>query len=271
MSPDVRFPALRPFWSYFQSCAPMYPRLSPLSSHPALAAPHCDTPPPPLSMYRPSNSNYKSWTSTSSSHSAPSYPTTSPGPMPSAPHPRTVSLPHPNSAPSHPSSSSSSPYHSSFEGSSRILSLNPLLAWTGVPPLYYNVTRDVENIQLQPGCPPNLLYAPAVHPVCTHLVLSVPSLPMRPTIEVRNSHGVTVRDVLVRIREVLDRSVSHTEMAMVSIFAATASEYFRVRTLADPREFAQGVKRIDFLGPNVFFAGLSRSMNDQDRWEVRFV
>lgn len=161
------------------------------------------------------------------------------------------------------------PSDHSSEGSSRILSLNPLLAWTGVPPLYYNVTRDVECIQLQPGCPPNLLYAPAVQPACTHLVLSLPSLPLWSTIEVRNSRGVTARDVLVRIREVLDRSVSATEMAMVSNFAASASEYFRVRTRADPREFAQGVKRIDFLGPNVFFAGLSRCMDD--RWEVCFV
>lgn len=83
---------------------------------------------------------------------------------------------------------------------------------------------------------------------------------------------MSVYDVLVRIRDVLDRSVSPTEMgAMVSTFTVSASEYSRARTRADPREFAQGVKRIDFLGPNVFFAGLSRSMDGQDRWEVRFV
>lgn len=159
---------------------------------------------------------------------------------------------------------------SSFEGSSRIVSINPLLSWAGVPPLYFNVTRDVQYIQLQPGCPSNLLQAPAVHPARTHLVLSVPSLPLWSTIEVRNDNGVSAYDVLARIRDILNRSVSPAEMgAMVSI-SASASEYFRARTSADPREFAQGVKRIDFLGPNVFFAGLW-SVGGQDRWEVRFV
>ena len=160
--------------------------------------------------------------------------------------------------------------HSSFEDSSRILSLNPLLSWTSVPPLYYNVARDVQCIQLRPGCP-NLLQEPAVYPASTLLVLSIPSLPLWATVEVRNNHGVRACDVLARIRDVLNRSVSPTEMgAMVSISAA-ASEYFRARTHADPREFAQGVKRIDFLGPNVFFAGLTRSRDGRDRWEVHFV
>jgi hypothetical protein len=109
-----------------------------------------------------------------------------------------------------------------------------------------------------------------VDPASTLLVLSIPSLPLWSTIEVRNDYGVRACDVLARIRDVLDRSVSPAEMGtMVSISAA--SEYFRARTLADPREFAQGVKRIDFLGPNVFFAGLSRSRDGQDRWEVHFV
>lgn len=163
------------------------------------------------------------------------------------------------------------PDHSSFDGSSHIISLNPLLPWTGGPSnlLYYNVTRDVQYIQFQQGCN-NLLHAPAVHPPRTRLVLSVPSLPPWSTIEVRNDNGVTAYDVLARIRDVLNRSVSPAEMgAMVSV-SAVASEYFRVRTHADPREFAQGVKRIDFLGPNVIFAGL-RSIDGQDRWEVRFM
>ena len=159
------------------------------------------------------------------------------------------------------------------QGSSGILALNPLLSASGMGmlPTYYNVTKDVQYIQLQPGCPQNSLDAPAVHPSCPHLVLSVPLLPLWPTIEVRNPRGVTVRDVLIRIRDVLNRSVSSTEMSsVVSPTVASASEYFRARTYADPREFAQGVKRIDFLGPNVLFAGLSRSMDGRDRWEVRF-
>ena len=218
-------------------------------------------------MYRPSNSQHLQWTSRSSPSSAPSYPTASPGPMPAAPQMRTVSLPHPNSTPYYASSAD----HPSFQGPSNIVSLNPLLSWSGVPPLCYSVTSDVQSIRLLQGCPPNLLQAPAVHPASTFLVLSVPSLPLWSQIEVRNNNGVSAYDVLARIRDVLNRSVSPVDMnAMVSISAA-ASEYFRTRTRADPREFAQGVKRIDFLGPNVFFAGLSRSRDGQDRWEVHFV
>ncbi|KAF8124523.1 hypothetical protein EV363DRAFT_703992 [Boletus edulis] len=196
-------------------------------------------------MY-PSSSQYKSWTSRSSTHSAPSYPTASPGPMPGAPQLRTVSLPHPNSTP-YPASSSSSHHPSSFESPSCVISVNPLLSWTGVPQLYYNVTRDVQCIQFKQGCTPNLLQQPAVHPARTFLVLSIPSLPPWSTFEVRNERGVSAYDVLVRIRDVLNRSVSPAEMG------------------------AMGMKRIDFLGPNVFFAGLSMSRDGQDRWEVHFV
>ncbi|KIJ59990.1 hypothetical protein HYDPIDRAFT_117902 [Hydnomerulius pinastri MD-312] len=93
----------------------------------------------------------------------------------------------------------------------------------------------------------------------------MPEFPSWP-IEVVNARGVTVSDVLVRIRDVLNRSVSPMETAVSGI----ASEYFRARTRADPREFAQGVKRMDFLGPNVFFLGLSRAYDGQDRWDVHF-
>ena len=151
--------------------------------------------------------------------------------------------------------------------------MNPLLSvsWSGVPAMYYNVTRDVQYIQFQPGCPHNLLDTPAVHPACAILVLSVPSLPLWSTIEVRNPSGVTARDVLVRIRDVLNRSVSPAEMGtMVSVSPASASDYFRARTHTDQREFAQGVKRFDYLGPNVMFVGLMRTMDGRDRWEVRF-
>ena len=297
VSPDVRSPAPRQIWLYsrshddvrYQSKFPSSRLLGYKIPAPRGHRVTQQTLPHLLSTSLLTHSmhpQYKSWTSHSRSSSAPSYPTSSPGPMPSAPHLRTVSLPHPNSAPHHASSSSgcmsyptsfhmvvltSLPDQTSSAGPSSIVSLNPILSWTGTPPLYYNITRDVQCIQLRPGCPPNLLQEPAVHPARTVLVLSIPSLPPWSMIEVRNEHGVSAYDVLARIRDVLNRSVSAAEMgAMVSI-SAVASEYFRVRTQTDPREFAQGVKRIDFLGPNVFFAGLSPSRDGQGRWEVHFV
>ncbi|KAF9218679.1 hypothetical protein BS17DRAFT_666338, partial [Gyrodon lividus] len=186
----------------------------------------------------------------------------SPAPTPGAPHLHTVSLPHPNSTPQYSSGSYPSP---SGSNASQILSLNPLLSYNGVAPIYFNVTRDVQYIQLRPGCSPSMLQASAVSPTCTRLLLSIPVLPSWP-IEVTNSRGVTVYDVLVKLRDVLNRSVSPMETTVSGI----VSEYFRARVRADAREFAQGIKGIDFLGPNVFFAGLSRARDGQDRWDVYF-
>ncbi|KAF9234750.1 hypothetical protein BU15DRAFT_65460 [Melanogaster broomeanus] len=214
-----------------------------------------------------SPAQYKTWTpgpSQSSSYAHPRSASTLPlASMPGTPHLHTVSLPHPNSAPRY-SSSGSYPSHSG-SSTSPILSLSPLLSYSGVAPIYFNVTKDVHYIQLRQGCAPSLLQTPALNPTCTRLLLSIPELPSWP-VEVTNSRGVTVYDVLVRIRDVLNRSVSPTETTA----SGFASESFRVRTCTDPREFAQGVKRMDFLGPHVFFAGLSRVYDGQDRWEVHF-
>lgn len=147
----------------------------------------------------------------------------------------------------------------------RILALNPLLSYAGRPPVYFNVSQDIQHIRLSHGCSPSLLQAHALNHPSTQLHIHFPEFPYW-SVEVTNSRGVTVYDVLVRIHETLNRSVSPQE-ASVSPFA---SEYFRARTRADPREYAQGVKRVDFLGPNVFFAGLSQSRDAPNRWDVRF-
>ncbi|KIJ11719.1 hypothetical protein PAXINDRAFT_137749 [Paxillus involutus ATCC 200175] len=222
-----------------------------------------------MSYRNDSPAHYKSWTpgpSHSSSYGHSSWSASSassPAPTPTTPHLHTVSLPHPNSAPRYSSSGSyPSPSGSSTSG---ILSLNPLLCYTGVAPICFNVTRDVQYIQLRPGCSPSLLQASALNPTCTRLLLNIPQLPSWP-IEVTNSRGVTVYDVLVKIRDVLNRGASPMETTV----SGFASEYFRARTRTDPREFAQGVKRIDFLGPNVYFAGLSRARDGSDRWDVYF-
>ena len=88
------------------------------------------------------------------------------------------------------------------------------------------------------------------------------------SIEVMNPRGITVNDVLLKIRELLNRSVASHEMRGPS--QAVAIDSFRARSRADPREHAQGVKRIDFLGPKIFFAGLSRARDGSDSWDLHF-
>ncbi|KAI6000311.1 hypothetical protein F5J12DRAFT_845226 [Pisolithus orientalis] len=181
--------------------------------------------------------------------------------LPGAPRVNTVSLPHPNSSPYY-----SPTHYDPPTGAPGILALNPLLSYSGIPPIYFNVLQDVRYIRLRNGCSPSSLLEPVLNRPVTCLCIRFAHYPCW-SIEVSNPRGVTVTDVLVRIREALHRGVSPQEATVSS----TASEYFRARTRADPREYAQGVKRVDLLGPNVFFAGLSPSLDGQNRWDVHFV
>ncbi|KAG1748456.1 uncharacterized protein EDB91DRAFT_1114088 [Suillus paluster] len=225
-----------------------------------------------------SSSNHKSWVMHNvqsgpssqafqghSSNSWSSLPASSSVPIPHAPHLHTVSLPHPNAAlASH--QSPMSYQHSSTHRSSMIV-LHSLLSYG--PNLRFNVTRDLAHVQLRPGCPPTMLQELAVHPPVSHMTITTSELPAW-TIEVVNPRGVTVNDVLFKIREMLNRSVASQEMQRSSRAASAAIESCRARSRADPREYAQGVKRVDFLGPKVFFAGLARARDGSDSWEIHF-
>ncbi|OJA08774.1 hypothetical protein AZE42_01296 [Rhizopogon vesiculosus] len=158
-----------------------------------------------------------------------------------APHIHTVALPHPNSTPrQYPMSYQ----HSSTPHSSMIV-LHPLLSYG--PNLRFNVTRDIAEVQLRPGCSPAMLREPAIQPQVSHMIITIPGVS---TTEVMNPRGVTVNDVLIKIREMLYQSVSSHEMHRSS--------------------HAGSVKGIDLLGPKVFFAGLTRARDGSDRWEIHF-
>jgi len=110
---------------------------------------------------------------------------------------------------------SSTPYHS-------LIVLHPLLSYG--PNLRFNVTRNIAEVQLRPGCSPAMLRELAVQPQVSHITMTIPGLPAL-TIEVTNPRGVTVNDVLVKIRETLNRNVSSHEMHRSSR-AVSASGYF---------------------------------------------
>ncbi|KAH7920766.1 hypothetical protein BV22DRAFT_1073441 [Leucogyrophana mollusca] len=193
----------------------------------------------------------------------------SPVPIPHAPHLRNVSLPHPNAAPRHPSydyddASASGP------PSGSVVALHPLLSYDPNARMRFNVAQDLSYIQLRPGCSPRMLQELALSPSAPRLLITFPSIPAWP-IEVANPRGVTVTDVLGRIRDVLNRPVTQHELVTQFPWAATsAAESFRARTRADPGEYAQGVKRLDIIGPNYFFVGLTRARDGQDRWDIHF-
>jgi hypothetical protein len=98
---------------------------------------------------------------------------------------------------------------SSTSHHSLIVSLHPLLSYG--PNLRFNVTRDISEVQLRPGCPPTMLLEPAVQPQVSHMTINIYGVPASTT-EVINPRGVTVNDVLVKIREMLYRNVSSHEM-----------------------------------------------------------
>lgn len=183
--------------------------------------------------------------------------------IPNTPLLHPISLPHPNAA-SH--QSPMSHQHPSTSHSSFIV-LHSLLSYG--PNLRFNVTRDLAHVQLRPDCPPTMLQQLAVQPPVSHMIITVPELPAW-IIEVVNPRGVTVNNVLAMICETLNQSVASHEMQRSSRAVNAAIDSFRGRSRADPREHAQGVKRVDFLGPKVFFAGLARARDGSDSWEIQF-
>lgn len=82
--------------------------------------------------------------------------------------------------------------------------------------------------------------------------------------------GVSVADVLARVRDVLNQPVSSQEVAAAGTVGAAAGPWFTARTRADPYEFTQGIKRLDFLGQNVYFAGISPPRDASGYWDVHF-
>jgi len=96
----------------------------------------------------------------------------------------------------------------------RILALNPLLSYTGRPPVYFNVSQHIQHIRLSYGCSPALLQAHALNHPSTQLHIHFPAFPHWPVEVTTYSRGVTVYDVLVRIHETLDRSVSPQEASV---------------------------------------------------------
>ncbi|KAH7908895.1 hypothetical protein BJ138DRAFT_1156591 [Hygrophoropsis aurantiaca] len=150
------------------------------------------------------------------------------------------------------------------------MALHPLLCYDPTARLMFNVTRDTRYVQLRPECSPRMLQAPALTPPVPRLLITITGFPAW-AIEVVNPRGVTVSDVLGRIFDTLNCPVSQQEITQYpAAMVTSAGHSFRARTQMVPQEYAQGVKRVDFIAPKVFFVGLTKCRSGHDRWEVHF-
>ncbi|KLO11648.1 hypothetical protein SCHPADRAFT_830737 [Schizopora paradoxa] len=91
-------------------------------------------------------------------------------------------------------------------------------------------------------------------------------------VDVHNSRGVTVRDVLAELYKSLRKRVEWAEWNgrghSQQVYMADAF-HKRIKLSADPtRERSKGVRRIDWMLQNTVFVGLQRSYEDPFTWTL---
>ncbi|KZT18675.1 hypothetical protein NEOLEDRAFT_1079541 [Neolentinus lepideus HHB14362 ss-1] len=146
------------------------------------------------------------------------------------------------------------------------LCIHPILR--SPPAVLYNVLYPVSSIQLRP---PYALSDPATHPAITRLSLAVALFPVW-TVTVENPIGVTVHDVLAHLERCLHASVGRAEWeAQSAPLREQATAAFNKRTSGNETARQAGVRRVDFLGDGVVFAGMAPSRGVPGSWEVHFV
>jgi len=162
----------------------------------------------------------------------------------------------------------------------RLHRLHPLLSYRSRQP-----TSLVYNLRDLPGPESNLLikalgrpadaldlYQLSTSPPTQRLLIWHPKLPWKIKIEAsnRNSAGITIQDVLTGIYEQLQHPIEHHDFyttGLVSADRELISAVFHERCAGDSREIGGGVRRVDFLGQEMCFVGLTRSRNGT--WEMK--
>jgi len=110
----------------------------------------------------------------------------------------------------------------------------------------------------------------ATSPAIRNLLIWHPKLPWKIEIEATNFIGITIQDVLTGIYQHLRSPIGHEEFYTVELVSEDReliSTVFHERCSGDPREISGGVRRVDFLGREACFIGLSRSRNGT--WEMK--
>ncbi|KAF8899938.1 hypothetical protein CPB84DRAFT_1779759 [Gymnopilus junonius] len=160
----------------------------------------------------------------------------------------------------------------------RSLTTHPLLSYRSRQPtaLFCDLrTRPGPEAELQIralGRSANTLdfFQLATSPPTQRLLIWHRKLPWKIKIESNSMIGITIQDVLAGIYEQLRYSIAHDDFYTVGLISEDRemiSEVFHARCDGDPSEILGGVRRIDFLGKEFCFVGLSRSRNGT--WEMK--
>ncbi|KDQ51435.1 hypothetical protein JAAARDRAFT_530294 [Jaapia argillacea MUCL 33604] len=177
---------------------------------------------------------------------------------PGAPYIHTVPLPESPSPPTR-SLSNSPPSRNVVVGP---LVVHPALTSQNPLSLLFNVVEPISQIQYRRPLNPSCLDEPATNPSTTSLSIHIPQLPIW-SFTVENPRGVTVSDVLNRLHAKLRGRISRTEWQ--GSFSKTTQNMgvaaFNARTSGDESARNDGMKRMDLLGSNTFFAGLTTPRN----------
>ncbi|EPQ51696.1 hypothetical protein GLOTRDRAFT_47982, partial [Gloeophyllum trabeum ATCC 11539] len=148
--------------------------------------------------------------------------------------------------------------------------IHPILCYHQSPLLMYNVLYSVSHVQLRPPYNANTLREPATHPLLTRVHVDIPQFPNWSFV-VENPHGVTVIDVLQKIEQALYAAVGRSEWEKQAKGARdVAAASFNARTGGNEGARQAGIKRVDFLGSHVLFAGLTHSTRVAGHWDLHF-
>lgn len=111
----------------------------------------------------------------------------------------------------------------------------------------------------------------ATSPPTQRLLIWHPKLPWKIHIEVTvPGQGITVSSIVFGIYEQLRCSIGHHEYYTVELTSEdrqTLSDVFQERCAGDTTQMIGGLRRVDFLGRDVCFVGLSYSHNGT--WELK--
>ncbi|KAF8213721.1 hypothetical protein K438DRAFT_1804526 [Mycena galopus ATCC 62051] len=156
--------------------------------------------------------------------------------------------------------------------------LHHTLAYTGAKPLLcFDVTLPPDNVKpATNNMAPTILCEYATKQEFSSLVLVHPRLGRwRITVQPAEGKVVLVRDVLSAIYTSLRQAASAADFAslppaaQVEVTAAFNRRWARMPTPQTKAiEQKKGLKRVDFLGSMVTFAGLLKSQSGQNCWEL---
>ncbi|PPQ77580.1 hypothetical protein CVT25_011372 [Psilocybe cyanescens] len=122
---------------------------------------------------------------------------------------------------------------------------------------------------LQPASSDDV-YQLATSPPTQRLLIWHPKLPWKIEIEASAPSGISVLDIWIGIHEQLRCTIGHHEYYTVELTSEDRqmlSDVFKQRCGGDAVEMVGGLRRVDFLGQDFCFAGLSRSYNET--WEMK--